>query len=99
MALPDGQQAEFTDVAHPPERRAAQRARGVLQLSPGFEGWPDERWLYHCSDVAAYLGRVGFGDAGDIPGAIASLRAELIDLGLDVAEMDSGTNLAYSDAS
>lgn len=60
----------------------------VSQRTPGFIGWQQERWLYHCSDAAAYLGRVGWDEVKDRPDALASPRTELTDLGLTAMEAD-----------
>jgi uncharacterized protein CbrC (UPF0167 family) len=32
----------------------------LLTRTPGFSGWQQERWLYHCADAAMFLGRVGY---------------------------------------
>lgn len=31
----------------------------ISARTPGFVGWQQERWLFHCSDGAAFLGPVG----------------------------------------
>ena len=55
-----GAPAEFTDVGWgvPPDV-----PRAVLEelayRTPGFAGWQQEHWMYHCGDAAAYLGRAG----------------------------------------
>lgn len=49
----------------------------VSQRTPGFIGWQQEHWLYHCADAAAFLGRVGWDDVAGQPDAVASLRADL----------------------
>lgn len=32
----------------------------VLRRTPGFSGWQQEQWMFHCGDAAAYLGRAGY---------------------------------------
>jgi uncharacterized protein len=89
LSLPNGSPAEFTDVGVgvsgdvPPEV-----LEEVSQRTPGFVGWQQERWMYHCSDAAAYLGRVGWEEVKDLPDAVASLRAEAFDLGVKAAQAD-----------
>jgi uncharacterized protein CbrC (UPF0167 family) len=58
----------------------------VAQRTPGFTGWQQERWLYHCSDAAAYLGRVGWDDVRGLPGAVDFLVSDLLHLGIDDAD-------------
>ncbi len=60
----------------------------VSQRTPGFSGWQQEHWLYHCSDATAYLGRVGWDEVKDRPDALASLRTELMDLGVTAMQAD-----------
>ncbi len=48
----------------------------VACRTPGFYGWQQEHWLYHCGDAAAYLGRVGAVDLSDLPDARQALRQE-----------------------
>jgi uncharacterized protein CbrC (UPF0167 family) len=28
----------------------------LTRRTPGFAGWQQERWLFHCADAAAYVG-------------------------------------------
>ncbi|MGW1158509.1 CbrC family protein [Streptomyces sp. NPDC002513] len=49
----------------------------VERRTPGFAGWQQERWLTHCGDAAAYLGRAGAGELADHPEAAQSLRDAL----------------------
>jgi uncharacterized protein CbrC (UPF0167 family) len=57
LARPDGP-AEFTDVGVGVPNDVPQAVlEEVSQRTPGFLGWQQERWLYHCSDAAAFLGR------------------------------------------
>ena len=51
--------AEFTDVADAPADVPAEVLEAIAQRTPGFSGWQQERWLYHCGDGAAYLGSEG----------------------------------------
>lgn len=80
----DGRPAEFTDASlGAPDDVPQGVVDEVAQRTPGFTGWQQERWLYHCSDAAAYLGRVGWDDVQDRPDAVDSLVSDLLDLGVD----------------
>lgn len=88
LALPDGP-AEFTDVGWGvPDDVPASVLQEVSQRTPGFIGWQQEHWMYHCSDAAAFLGLVGWDDVAELPDAIESLRADLADIGLGQDEAD-----------
>jgi uncharacterized protein CbrC (UPF0167 family) len=69
--------AEFTDLDGAP----ADVPRAVLlevgKRTPGFAGWQQEHWMYHCSDAAMFLGRAGWAELEGLPDAVESLRAEL----------------------
>lgn len=87
LGLPDGSQAEFTDVGWGvPDDVPKAVLEEISQRTPGFIGWQQEHWLYHCADAAAFLGRVGWDDVRHLPDALASLRAELAQLGVDADE-------------
>ena len=49
---------EFTDVGEDvPDDVPGRRARrDHANARPGFNGWQQEHWLYHCGDGAAFLG-------------------------------------------
>ncbi|MEV6270917.1 CbrC family protein [Kribbella sp. NPDC051936] len=86
LGLRDGIRAEFTDVGWgvPDDVPKAVREE-ISQRTPGFIGWQQEHWLYHCADAAAFLGRVGWDDVRPLPDALASLRADLVQLGVDAS--------------
>jgi uncharacterized protein CbrC (UPF0167 family) len=48
----------------------------LAQRTPGFSGWQQEHWLYHCNDEAAFLGRAGSDELKPYPDAIETLRRE-----------------------
>ena len=31
----------------------------ISHRTPGFSGWQQEHWIYHCGDAAAFMGRSG----------------------------------------
>jgi uncharacterized protein CbrC (UPF0167 family) len=56
--------AEFTDVGvNAPDDVPADVIETIARRTPGFEGWQQERWLYHCGDGAAFLGTIADGTA------------------------------------
>lgn len=84
LGLPDGRRADFTDVGWGvPDDVPEVVLEEISQRTPGFTGWQQERWLYHCADAAAFLGRVGWEDVRHLPDALTSLRADLAQLGVD----------------
>jgi uncharacterized protein CbrC (UPF0167 family) len=48
----------------------------IARRTPGFSGWQQEHWLYHCGDGAAFLGVVGRKELEPYPDAIEVLRHE-----------------------
>jgi uncharacterized protein CbrC (UPF0167 family) len=71
-------EAEFTDVGWgvPPDVPPPV-VQEVATRTPGFSGWQQEHWLYHCGDAAAFLGRAGWVELQRYPEAIESLRQEV----------------------
>jgi hypothetical protein len=71
----------------------------VTQQTPGFAGWQQEHWLYHCGDAAAFLGLAGRDELEAHPGALESLTSELAELNWssdEVAEYLSGLSKTHS---
>ena len=89
LASPDGDPAEFTDagLGAPPDVSPTVLEE-ISRRTPGFSGWQQERWLYHCADAAAFLGVVGWSEVENLPDAVASLMADLADLGVEAADAD-----------
>ncbi|TNM39777.1 CbrC family protein [Nocardioides albidus] len=105
-------EAEFTTVDGAPSDVPEDVLDEVLRRTPGFAGWQQERWLFHCSDAAEFLGRVGYEDVVDIESAIEALvldgwpsdvlrhmRADGDLTGYLFRCRHCGTKLAYADAS
>jgi len=68
-------EAEFTDVGWGvPEDVPRRVIEEVATRTPGFSGWQQEHWLYHCGDAASFLGRVGWRELQAYPEAIEPLR-------------------------
>ncbi|WP_405061431.1 CbrC family protein [Kribbella sp. NBC_01505] len=64
------------------------------QRTPSYYAWQDTRWLFHCNDGAAYLGRIGWTQLQHDPAALESLYQEAREFGVDEAQAhDRLTNL------
>lgn len=68
--------AEFTTTDGAPGDVAPAVLDEVLHRSPGFAGWQQERWMFHCADAAEFLGRAGWDEITATPGAVESLTVE-----------------------
>lgn len=66
----------FTDVRNVPDGVPGPVRTEVLTRTPGFNGWQQEYWLYHCADAAAYLGRVGYKELQQVPEALEMVLHE-----------------------
>ncbi|WP_052745073.1 CbrC family protein [Micromonospora sp. HK10] len=53
----------------------------VTQRTPGFYGWQQPSWLYHCGDGAAFLGPAGYHDLQSHPDALEMVRGSYHQLG------------------
>lgn len=70
-------EADFTDVGSGiPDGIPESVIETIARRTPGFLGWQQEHWLYHCNDGAAFLGAVGSDVLTNLPDAIESLRRE-----------------------
>ncbi|WP_455351443.1 CbrC family protein [Streptomyces sp. SYSU K217416] len=67
-------EAQFTEVD---SGVTGEVARAIEGRTPGFSGWQQERWLVHCGDGAAFLGRVGAAELTAYPDAVEHLRMDL----------------------
>lgn len=76
--------ADFTTADGAPSDVPAAVLDEIVRRTPGFAGWQQERWMFHCADGAEFLGRAGWDDVSALPGAVESLR---LDEGLDDATM------------
>jgi uncharacterized protein CbrC (UPF0167 family) len=65
--------AVFTDVDGAPPDVPAAVVDELARRTPGFAGWQQERWLFHCSDGAEYRGKVGWSDVADDAVVLRSL--------------------------
>jgi uncharacterized protein CbrC (UPF0167 family) len=69
--------AMFTDIGDGvPAGVPAEVTAEIARRTPGFMGWQQEHWMFHCNDGCAFRGRVGWDDLQALPDALASIRAE-----------------------
>lgn len=57
--------------------------------TPGFAGWTQERWLFHCGDAAAFHGACGWEALEDLPELRQELLAETIRSGLELDDAEA----------
>ncbi|KQV74638.1 hypothetical protein ASC61_06260 [Aeromicrobium sp. Root344] len=104
--------AEFATADEAPDNVPARVVEEIVRRTPGFAGWQQERWLFHCGDGAEFLGRAGWDTVASHPELVPTLVAEgwredaLPRLSVDgdlVAYLfrcrHCGAHLAYADAS
>jgi uncharacterized protein CbrC (UPF0167 family) len=83
-------EAEFTDIGWGvPADVPHAVVQDVATRTPGFAGWQQEHWLYHCSDAAAFLGRVGWEELQLHEDAVESLLREHDEHGSTASEGQS----------
>lgn len=68
--------AEFTTTDGSPSEVPGHVLDEIVHRTPGFEGWQQERWLFHCGDGAEFYGRAGWAEVSASPGAVESLRTD-----------------------
>ncbi len=61
----------------------------LAHRTPGFSAWQQERWLFHCSDGAAFLGPVGWDTLADHPDAAEAVRTQVAGWGLQGSDIDA----------
>lgn len=80
--------AEFSDAVDVPDDVPAHVIEEITRRTPGFRGWQQESWLYHCGDGAAFLGPAGHNDLEPYPDAVDMLRADHRELGWSPEETE-----------
>lgn len=68
--------AHFTETINVPADVPVSVLEEVTTRTPGYKGWQQEYWLFHCGDAAAYLGRVGYDELQAHPEAVKMLLHE-----------------------
>jgi uncharacterized protein CbrC (UPF0167 family) len=74
-------EAEFTATVDVPDEVPQPVVTEVLTRTPGFSGWQQERWMFHCADAAAYLGKVGYEELLAIPEALEMVEQDMAGYG------------------
>ena len=69
-------EAEFTTTDGAPGDVPGAVLDAVVHRTPGFAGWQQERWMFHCAEAAEFLGRAGWQEVTAAPGAVESLLSE-----------------------
>jgi uncharacterized protein CbrC (UPF0167 family) len=92
--IADGSAAErcsvrFNVIGAPPPGVSAAVVEDVERRTPGFSGWQQERWLFHCDDAAAFLGAAGWEELEAHPDAEATVRADVAGWGLEPDDIDA----------
>lgn len=80
--------AMFSDAIDVPDDVPSDVVNEVTMRTPGFSGWQQEGWRYHCADVAAFLGPAGYAELVPHPDALASLREHCHRLGWRAEQID-----------
>lgn len=92
--IADGSAAErcgvrFTVVDDAPAGLSPEVVTELETRTPGFSGWQQERWLFHCNDGAAFLGAVGWESLEEHPDALAAVRSQVAGWGLEPVDVDA----------
>lgn len=69
--------AAFSDAVDVPDDVPLAVVEEVTRQTPGFTGWQQQSWLYHCADGAAFLGPAGYRDLEQHPDALDMIREDL----------------------
>jgi uncharacterized protein CbrC (UPF0167 family) len=69
-------EAEFSTVDDAPREVPSTVLDAIQRRTPGFAGWQQERWLFHCSDGAEFRGRIGYDEAAALPGVVESIAGD-----------------------
>jgi uncharacterized protein CbrC (UPF0167 family) len=73
--------AQFSDAIDVPSQVPPAVVEEIIHRTPGFSGWQQESWLFHCGDGAAFLGPAGYPDLEPHPEALDMLRDDFQRLG------------------
>ncbi|MET8463579.1 CbrC family protein [Micromonospora zamorensis] len=80
--------ADFSDAVDVPDDVPQHVIEEITRRTPGFTGWQQGSWLYHCGDGAAFLGPVGYRDVESHPDALNMLRTTHRQLGWSTEETE-----------
>lgn len=68
--------ADFTATDGAPDDVPPTVLDEVVHRNPGFTGWQQEQWMFHCTDAAEFRGVVGWDEVRAAPGAVDALLAD-----------------------
>ncbi|MEV4312241.1 CbrC family protein [Actinocrispum sp. NPDC049592] len=90
--IADGRAAEWFDAvftdAFGPDGTPAEVIDTITRRTPGFSGWQQEEWMFHCGDGAAFLGAAGARELRDNPQALDHLRTTLTEQGWPTTQIE-----------
>lgn len=81
-------EVRFTEIVDAPDAIPEAVIRELEERTPGFSGWQQERWLFHCDDAAAFVGPAGWEELEDHPDALGALRVQIAGWGMDADETE-----------
>ncbi|MFI6267236.1 CbrC family protein [Micromonospora sp. NPDC051006] len=87
-ALEAGMNAQFSDAVDVPDDVPFDVVEEVTQRTPGFHGWQQPSWLYHCGDGAAFLGPAGYSELEAHADALDMVREKCRQLGWSPQDTD-----------
>jgi uncharacterized protein CbrC (UPF0167 family) len=89
--------AEFSDAVDVPDDVPRHVVEEITRRTPGFTGWQQQAWLYHCGDGAAFVGPAGYRDLTPYPDALDMLRESHRQLGWAADESEAFLHLLDRD--
>ena len=81
-------EVEFTDVGDVTADVSRDVIEELTRRTPGFYGWQESHWLFHCGDAAAFVGLAGHAELERHPAALAIVRRESEEAGMGRDEVD-----------
>ncbi|GAA1677085.1 CbrC family protein [Kribbella yunnanensis] len=95
----DALDISFTDIQPITSSGIPPEVLDEIELrTPGFTGWQQERWMFHCDDGAAYLGTAGTEALRQHSAAIKAIEAEGRESGWSDDDISSYINSLSRDA-
>ena len=79
--------ASFTSLGIVPADVTEGVRSEIRRRTPGFIGWQEQRWLYHCADGAEFLGLAEFEDLREYPESIECIVEDYAAAGWSAEEI------------
>lgn len=86
---------DFTTTDSAPSAVPREVCDEIVRRTPGFSGWQQERWLFHCGDGAMYLGRPPWDEIRKVPDIVRHLANETGWTVEEFRQIDPGDNVSY----